>query len=281
MPRLGLFVPWADTDMMGWVRLILDRERVPYTYLRDEEIRAGHLKDRVDVIVYGPFSRLELLGQIHGIAPTEGPIPFRKTAETPNLGSPVASDDITGGPGFVGLEALRQFVIDGGVFLTLGGGSSLALDSGLVRGMRRAPDGTAFTPGTELRLHNEQPGHPIWYGYGADTSVFRINQHVYDLPLRWDTMAYCTSCLEGPVDRRPVVATWGGPGPMVVSGGMRGEKALEGRPAILDFPLGRGRVVAYNFSPIHRDMNRSDHRFLWNAVLNWAQLAQPKGGDSG
>ena len=269
MPRLGLFVPWADTDMMGWVRLVLDREKIPYTYLRDEDIRAGNLKDKVDVIVYGPFSRLELSGQIHGIAPTEGPMPFRKTAASPNLGSPVASDDITGGPGYAGLEALQRFVSDGGLFLTLGGGSSLVLDGGFVRGMRRAPDDTAFTPGTELRIRNEKPDSPIWYGYGADTSVFRINQHVYDLPLRWDTMAYCTSCLVGPDDRRPVVATWGGPGPMVVSGGMRGEKALDGRPAILDFPLGAGHVIAYNFSPIHRDMNRSDHRFLWNAILNW------------
>ena len=85
-------------------------------------------------------------------------------------------------------------------------------------------------------------------------------------------MAYCTSCLDGPVDRRPVVASWGGPEGMVVSGGMRGERMLRGQPAILDIGLGRGRVVAYNFSPIHRDMNRSDHRFLWNAVIYWSAL---------
>jgi len=30
--------------------------------------------------------------------------------------------------------------------------------------------------------------------------------------------------------------------------------------------------VAYNFSPIHRDMNRSDYRLLWNAILNWRAL---------
>jgi len=58
----------------------------------------------------------------------------------------------------------------------------------------------------------------------------------------------------------------------VVSGGMRGEAGLKGRPAIFDVPQGRGHVVAYNFSPIHRDMNRSDHRLLWNAILNWSAL---------
>jgi hypothetical protein len=59
---------------------------------------------------------------------------------------------------------------------------------------------------------------------------------------------------------------------MLVSGGMRGESDLKGRPAIFDFKVGNGRVIAYNFSPIHRDMNRSDHRLLWNAVINWKAL---------
>ena len=39
-PRLGLWVPWADTDSIGWIRYSLDQRKVPYTYLRDEDIRA-------------------------------------------------------------------------------------------------------------------------------------------------------------------------------------------------------------------------------------------------
>jgi hypothetical protein len=31
-------------------------------------------------------------------------------------------------------------------------------------------------------------------------------------------------------------------------------------------------VVAFNFNPLHRDLNRGDHRLLWNAVLNWNAL---------
>jgi hypothetical protein len=88
-------------------------------------------------------------------------------------------------------------------------------------------------------------------------------------------MAYCTSCLDGPVDRRWTVLEWGAatPGaPMVVSGGAVGEEALEGRPAILAVPRGEGMIVAYNFNPLHRDLNRSDYRLLWNAVLNWRRL---------
>jgi hypothetical protein len=60
--------------------------------------------------------------------------------------------------------------------------------------------------------------------------------------------------------------------PIVVSGGGRNPDALEGHPAILDVPIGRGRIVAFNFNPIHRDLNRSDFRLLWNVLLNWQSL---------
>ena len=274
VPRIGLWVPWADTDMMGWIRYIFDRQKIPYTYLRDEDIRAGNLNDSVDVIVYGPFSRLELAGQIHGIAATDGPIPFRSSPQYPSLGVPVASDDITGGPGFAGLAQIQAFVESGGVLLTLGTGSTLALEGGLVRNVPRAQEIDVFTPGAELRATFRQADHPIGYGYAKETVVFRTNLPVYDTPRRWLTMAYCTSCLTGPVDERHVVLSWGGEGSMVVSGGMRGEKELQGHPAILDTPVGLGHIVSYNFNGIHRDMNRGDFRLVWNAIINWNALPE-------
>ena len=272
LPRLGLWVPWADTDMMGWIRLVLDRQGIPYTYLRDEDLRAGALHERVDVIVYGPFSRLELAAQISGIPATDGPMPFRSSPEFPSLGTPVASDDITGGPGYAGLANLQRFVESGGVLLTLGSGSALALEGGLVRSVPLATAPSVFTPGAELRATFAQPGHPIAYGYGNETAVFRTNLPVYDTPRRWLTMAYCTSCLTGPADERHVVLRWGGDGPMVVSGGIRGQNELAGKPAVLDTPSGQGHIVSYNFNGIHRDMNRGDFRLVWNAIINWNAL---------
>src|SRR5437879_9143970 len=43
-PRLGVWVPWADTDSIGWVRYSLDQRHIPYIYVRDEDIRAGKLR---------------------------------------------------------------------------------------------------------------------------------------------------------------------------------------------------------------------------------------------
>jgi len=62
----------------------------------------------------------------------------------------------------------------------------------------------------------------------------------------------------------------------VVSGQAWGEENLIGRPAILDMPVGKGHVVAFNFNPMHRDMNRGDQRLLWNAILNWQAIVNAK-----
>jgi hypothetical protein len=59
---------------------------------------------------------------------------------------------------------------------------------------------------------------------------------------------------------------------MILSGGGQHAESLEGPPAILDIPQGKGHVLAYNFNPMHRDLNHSDYRYLWNGILNWDHL---------
>jgi hypothetical protein len=169
--------------------------------------------------------------------------------------------------------------------MTLGKGSTLVLDGGMVRDVRRLTGTGVSTPGVELEARFLMPNHPLAYGFGDSTSVFRANFPVYDLPRRWTRMAYCTACLDGPVDTRRVVLQWGttlpdaagqvssDAGPMVVSGGARYVDKLHGHPAILAVPKGDGVIVTYNFNPMHRDLNRSDYRLLWNGILNWKELA--------
>jgi hypothetical protein len=91
-------------------------------------------------------------------------------------------------------------------------------------------------------------------------------------------MAYCTTCLDGPVDSRGVVLQWGDTDgqPLVISGQAWGESNLSARPAIFDLPEGAGHVVAFNFNPLHRDLNRGDQRMLWNAIINWRAILTAK-----
>ena len=291
-PHIGLWVPWADTDSIGWIRYSLDQRKVPYAYLRDEDIRAGAWRNQVDVLLYGHVD-LELAEQIHGLPREWGPMPFKKTPQTPSFGTPAESDDITGGIGWEGLEQIQKFVEGGGLMVTLGSGSMLALEGGIVRGVRRSSGGvprstqgggsassaaaqnaSTRTPGAHVRVTFDRADSPIAYGYPLRTWVFRQNFPLYDVPRKWLRMAYCTTCLDGPEDRSAIVMEWGDREgvPFVVSGQAWGEEKLIGRPAILDMPAGRGHVVAFNFNPIHRDMNRGDQRLLWNAILNWESM---------
>ena len=300
-PRLGVWVPWADTDSIGWIRYSLDQRHIPYSYVRDEDIRAGRLRDHYDVLLYGHVD-LELAEQIHGIPKSWGPMPFKKTAQTPSFGTPAASDDITGGIGWPGLEEIQKFVESGGLLVTLGSGSVLALEAGIVRGVRRdeggpprsaAGTGAAAaeasteaetrTPGAHVRVSFVKPDHPISYGYPARTYVFRQNYPLYALPRRSLQMAYCQNCLDGPYDPNAVVLEWGDRegAPLLVSGQVWGESGLIGRPAIFDLTEGRGHVVAFNFNPMHRDLNRGDQRMLWNALLNWQAIVRGSPGSGG
>jgi hypothetical protein len=292
IPRLGIWVPWADTDTIGWERYSLDQRHIPYVYVRDEDIRRGNLRDKYDVLIYGHVD-LELAEQIHGLPKTWGPMPFKKTSATPSHGTPAESDDITGGIGWNGLSEIQRFIENGGLLITLGNGSMLPLEGGIVRGVRRESGGVprssagggaaaaaasqfteTRTPGSHLRVSFTQPEHPIAYGYAPHTHVFRQNYALYSVPRRWLRMAYCTTCLDGPFDPSGVVMEWGDRdgAPLVVSGQAWGEDNLIGRPAIFDMPVGKGRVVAFNFNPLHRDLNRGDQRLLWNAILNWQAI---------
>ena len=296
VPRLGVWVPWADTDTIGWLRYSLDQRHIPYVYVRDEDIRAGKLHDKYDIILYGHVD-LELAEQIQGIPKAWGPMSFKKTRATPSLGTPAESDDITGGIGWNGVGELQRFVDSGGLLITLGSGSMLPLEGGIVRGVRResggvprstqgggaaaaaaANDAVTRTPGAHLRVTFLRPDHPIAYGYSAHTWVFRQNFPLYAMPRRWLRMAYCTTCLDGPIDPSGVIMEWGDTDgkPLVISGQAWGEGNLIGRPAIFDLPEGQGHVVAFNFNPLHRDLNRGDQRMLWNAIINWRAILTPK-----
>ena len=216
VPRLGLWVPWADTDSIGWIRYSLDQRKIPYTYIRDEDVRAGNLAKKIDVLLYGHVD-LELAEQIQGIPKFWGPMPFKKTAKTPSFGTPAASDDITGGIGWAGLQKIQEFVEQGGLMVTLGNASMLPIEGGIIRGVRRdsggvprssagggaaaaaaAQDAVTRTPGAHVRVSFARPDHPIAYGYTASSYVFRQNFALYSTPRRWLRMAYCTSCLDGP-----------------------------------------------------------------------------------
>jgi hypothetical protein len=273
LPRLALLQTWTDTQSAGWARMILDDERIPYTLLMDEDVRRGGLRERFDLILYSNTED-QLKDIVTGIDPRFSPLAYTKTAAFPTQGSPTSSPDITGGLTWRGVGNLEEFVRAGGLLVTLGGASTLPLDGGLARDVRRAKVKEVYCPGSVLRARFRRLEHPLAYGYGETTAALRGDRPLYAVRR---------------ADAGRVVLQWGeripkedegGAGEakdekaesLVVSGGVKGAGEIAGKPAILDIPTGRGRVVAFDFDPLHRYQTLASFRLVWNAILNWNDL---------
>jgi hypothetical protein len=308
LPRLAVMQTWNDTESAGWVRMLFDQSKIRYELINDDDIKKGRLDRRFDVILY-PHTTNSLKSAIQGIDPKHGPMPYTRTREFPSHGTPDSSPDITGGLTFNGFANLQRFVERGGVLVTLGGASNIVIEAGLARGVRAASTQELHTPGVEIRARFPRPDHPIAYGYPETTSVFRQDLTLHqtrEADLGWVVLQWGTEPLAYHDEKSMDDGPWGvgdelehearegesklpshvqaepEPAPvhveeqtLVISGGMTGESELEGRPAILDIPLGRGRIVAFGFDPIHRTLPRSDFRLIWNTLLNWNDLPRP------
>ena len=282
LPRLAVLQTWADTQSAGWVRMIFDDEKIPYTLIMDEDVKRGGLSERFDLILF-PNTDRSLKSIATGIDPRHRPLAYTKTPEFPSHGTPTSSPDITGGITWHGIESLDDFVRKGGVLVTLGGASTVPLDGGIARDVGHASVKGVYAPGSELRVRFRRPDHPLAYGYGERTSVFREDRTLYSvrhsdegrIVLQWGTELPKdddANAAGEPEDDKGKKSE-----PLVVSGGVKGADEIAGKPAILDVPTGRGRVLAFDFDPIHRYQTLSDFRLVWNAVLNWNDLpATPK-----
>ena len=148
-PRLGVLQTWTDTQSAGWVRMIFDDQKIPYTLVMDEDVRNGRPPRALRRHPL-PEHRGQPEGDRERNRSEVLPARLRDAAAFPTHGSPTSSPDITGGLTWRGVANLEEFVRGGGVLVTLGGASTLPLDGGIARDVSRA-GGKAFTPGSELR----------------------------------------------------------------------------------------------------------------------------------
>lgn len=277
LPRIAVLQSWIDTQAPGWVRMIFDDQKIPYTLIMDEDVRKGGLRERFDLILF-PETGRSLKDMATGIDAKFSPLAFTKTPQFPSHGTPTSTADMTGGFTWPGIQNVDDFVRRGGVLVTLGDAAALPFDGGIARDIRRATVRNLGNPGSELRVRFRRPDHPLAYGYPETISVFRAGEVAYDVR---------------PVDAGRVVLQWGTKiakddddeakpaddkaekpkdPPLLVSGGVKGGDDLVGKPALLDIEVGKGRVIAFGFDPIHRYQTESDFRLVWNAILNWNDL---------
>jgi len=173
IPRIGYLHSWLRTQDEGWWRAALDHYGVPYTYLADTKVRGEDLRKRFDVILY-PTVGSSARDQVVGVAMNgDVPIPYKKTALTPNLGALDSADDIRGGLGVDGLAELKKFVEAGGTLIGDGSTVEMLANYGLAAGVSVSAPPELYTRGAIMRGVFSDKQSPILYGYvGKELPIY-------------------------------------------------------------------------------------------------------------
>ncbi|MFY7922552.1 MAG: M14 family zinc carboxypeptidase [Gemmatimonas sp.] len=172
LPRIGYAHAWQRTQDEGWVRAALDTYGVSYTYFGDIELRKGNLRAKYDVIIYphvGGSAQSHIAGLIKN---GDTPLPYKKTAKTPNLGANDFADDIRGGLGIEGLTELYKFVQAGGTLIMEGSTSTIFPAYNLTSGITIESPSQLFARGTILRGVVADRTSPIAYGFDGQMPVY-------------------------------------------------------------------------------------------------------------
>jgi hypothetical protein len=275
LPRIGLVHSWLNTQNEGWVRYAFDRFGIPYTYLSTQQLRDSARIANLDVLVL-PYVSDNARAIVSGQAMTGPPVPWRRTAETPNLGGYDETDDVRPGIGLAGMATLEAWLRHGGVLITEGGTSAVPVQYGLAPGVDIQESRTLRVRGTVVRARVADARSPIMYGY-ADTVAVYFNQSPL---LQTDTTAErgteqardSSQVAETRRLRPRVVLRFAKADSLLISGLLESGGELASRPAVVDAQLGRGHVVLFAIRPFWRWQTQGSFAMGFNTLLNWNDL---------
>jgi len=260
-PRVAMYSSWNGTQEIGWVRFTFDKFGIPYDLIFKERVRKGNLRADYDVIVM-PTQQANRQAVFQ--PPAARPVPYMKDAKYKFLGMYGESPDITGGMGGEGVDAFAKFLDAGGTLVTMGNAVRFPTELGFARTVDASANTSDqfYAPRPIVKAEVLRLDHPIFYGYTE-----RI------MPIKY---------LGGPLmsvgtpDQSGVLARYVGGDEAVLSGLMRGAAEIRQRPFAVDVPggfTGKGRVVLFANNPIYRWQNHGEFNMVFNALLNWNDLA--------
>jgi hypothetical protein len=262
LPRVAMFSTWSGTQNVGWVRFAFDQYKIPYDLIYKEQLLAGDLHAKYDILLIPDQSR-NAKALVTDIPKSKTPLAYTKTDKFKFLGDYGSSDDITGGMGAAGVAEIQKFVEAGGLLVTLGTSSTLPPDFGITPKIDiTATTPRFYAPGPVVEAEITQPANPIFYGYDEKT-----------IPVRWAGGPLFR--LDADEDKSEVLMRFPGGERAVLSGLMNSPDELKRRAAILKAQVGKGEIVMFSTNPVWRHQNIGEYRMLFNTLLNYKNLDTP------
>tara|TARA_B100001123_G_C15345638_1_gene1036975 strand:- start:13888 stop:16380 length:2493 start_codon:yes stop_codon:yes gene_type:complete len=240
-PRIAVYrgqVPLIDE---GWTRWVLDEYEFSYESVGNERIQDGNLSLDYDVIVL-PDALPSILhaGYIRG-ALYDG-------VEAP--------PDYTGGIEDVGAASLRRFMMDGGTVLALNRASTYAIER-LDAPVRNILSGLGkqqfYAPGSLLNTQVNTK-HPLTRGVRSNEAIWFESGPAFER----------NSLVSGDMTHNVMVFNAEN---ILASGWLLGEEYLLNRSAVLDVPMGDGRLVLFGMRPQYRGQPNATFKILFNGLF--------------
>lgn len=252
-PRIGVVDQYGGVIPVGWTKWVLEQFEFPYKVVYPQELDAGNLKAKYDVLVFAD-------GSVPGApnTPYRTRPPFMPKAEDipaefrPWLG--IVSDDKT-------VPQLAAFAKAGGTIVAVGGATRLAtaLGTPVQPALAKTVDGKIeplstkefFIPGSILQTAVDTTD-PLAYGVPARADIFFNSNQSFTIP----------AGAQG-VKR----VSWYDSATPLRSGWAWGQAKLNGTTAIADVDIGKGKLFVMGPEVTQRGQSYQAFKFLFNGIL--------------
>jgi hypothetical protein len=238
--RVGLYRPWAPSIDEGWTRWVLEKYGFAPVSIYNAGLKAGDLKSRFDSIILPDISKnLLLTGFKTGIVPSE----------------------YAGGMDTDGVEALREFVQQGGTLIAFNQSASAMIDllglpvTNILGGVT---SDQFFCSGALLRVELKDRSRPGVYGLPEDPIVMFERGPAF---------------APKPGFRGAILASYPKGINPLESGVLLHPEKIEGQAAAVEVAYGKGRIFLYGFKPQWRAQSHGAYKFFMNALYKYDEPA--------
>lgn len=248
-PRIAIYQSWRGNMDEGWTRYVLDDLGFSYTILHNKDFKGTkekkvNLKANFDVIIFASENpEVIKTGR------------FSRPNEFARFMTPMPPE-YEGGIEKEGVDALKAFVEEGGILVTLNQASELAIND-LGAPARNALSGIDrtkfFCPTSILRLKVDN-STPLGYGFENEVAAVFAQSLAFETwtpPVEWDrkVVAYY------PEDK------------ILMSGWLLGEEYLARKAAVVDIKYKKGHIMLIGIRAQNRAQTHGTYKFLLNALF--------------
>jgi hypothetical protein len=247
--RVGLYQSWQSNMDEGWTRYVLDDLEIPFTTLHNKDFK-GTKKKKVDL--NSKYDVIVFASESADIIKLGKPSPGSRYARYYSEGPP----EYSGGIDKEGVEALKKFVSEGGILVTLNDACNLVFKEfkSPASNALENVDRSKFLCPTSLLKIKVNRRSPIGYGLPSEAAAMFSR-----------SLAIRTRIPSGEWDRT-VVASYPEKD-VLLSGWLLGEDAIARKAAVVDLKYKQGNIILIGFRCQHRAQSHGTYKFLLNALL--------------